>query len=359
MAGKDFYKVLGVEKNASQDDVKKAFRDLAHKHHPDKAGGDATKFKEINEAYQVLGNAEKRKQYDQFGSGAFDGSGGFGGNPFGGGFGGFGQGGFENINVDMGDLGDIFGSMFGFGGGRAGGRREAQGADIEIDLELTFEEAAFGTEKEISLRKHVRCERCAGGGVEPGSKMTSCKTCNGQGQVRTAQRTMFGMMQSVRECADCQGRGQVPEKACTTCKGSGVVREERIMRVKIPAGVSEGGVLKIAGEGEAGPHGARAGALYIELHVKPHKEFEREGNMVLSERIIGFTQAALGDDIKVNTIHGEVDLKIPAGTQSGTEFKLRGKGIQGADHIVTIVVEVPTKLSREERKLIEELDLRK
>jgi len=347
---KDFYSVLGVNKSANEDEIKAAYRKLAHQHHPDKQGGDASKFKEINEAYQVLGNKEKRAKYNQFGSAAFDGSGGFGG-------GGFNPNDFQGVNVDFGDLGDIFGSVFGMGG-RGGRSQPSRGSDIEIDLELAFKEAAFGVERDLHFRKGVRCERCAGDGAEPGSKLDECKTCHGAGKVQAATRTMFGVMQTVRECADCEGRGKKPEKTCSNCHGSGVDKKEIHLKVKIPAGVDEGGIMKLRGEGEAGQHGTTAGDLYIHLHVANDDEFERDGSNVMSRRHLGMTQAALGDSVDVETIHGPVSLKIPSGTQSGTEFRLRGKGIQGGDHFVTVVVDVPTKLSREQRKLLEELDLK-
>ncbi|MFH0928348.1 MAG: molecular chaperone DnaJ [bacterium] len=346
---KDYYKILGVEKGASEEEIKKAFRALAHKYHPDKQGGDANKFKEINEAYQILGNAEKRAKYDQFGSAAFDGSAGFGGQ-------GFDPSGFQNINFDMGDLGEVFGSMFGFGGrGRGGNER---GRDIEADLNLTFEEAAFGVEKEVKLYKLERCGRCAGGGVETGFKMTSCKECDGQGQVKAAQRTMFGVFQTTRVCGACQGRGQKPERPCKECDGTGASKQETIIKVKIPAGVDTGGVMRIKGNGEAGQFGAPGGDLYLRMNILDHKEFTRDGEVVFSEKKVGFTQAALGDSVPVNTLHGQVNLKIPAGTQSGTQFRLRGKGIKGADQIVTVTVVTPENISRDQRKKLEELDLK-
>jgi molecular chaperone DnaJ len=354
---KDFYSTLGVAKGASEDEIKNAFRKLAHVHHPDKQGGDAAKFKEINEAYQVLGNKEKRAKYDQFGSAAFDGSGGGGGGGGYGGAGGFNPNDFANMNVDFGDLGDIFGGMF--GGQRGGRHHQESGSHIEVDVDLTFMEAAFGATKEIRLYKGVRCDRCAGGGVEPGSKMVKCDTCQGKGRVQTTVRTVFGAMQQVRDCSDCNGRGEKPEKTCTTCHGNGVKKENKTFSVRVPAGVDEGGIMKIRGEGEAGPHGSQPGDLYLKLHVLADKRFDRDGNTVFSDREIGFTQAALGDTVRVETIHGPVDLKIPAGTQSHTEFKLRGKGIEGDNHIVTIIVQTPEKLSREQKKLLEELDLKR
>jgi molecular chaperone DnaJ len=355
---KDYYKILGVEKNASQDELKRAFRKLAHQHHPDKPGGDEAKFKEANEAYQVLGDEQKRAQYDQFGSGAFDGSagGGFGGQ----GFGGFnGAQGFGNINMD--DLGDIFGDMFGFGSGgrRRGSGRQRRGQDIQVDVQLSFEEAVFGLDKDISLTKPIRCERCAGEGGEPGTDMHTCGTCDGQGVIITAQRTILGMVQQKRTCSDCQGNGKIAKEKCSSCAGVGVEKKQKTVTVTIPAGVDDGMTLRLQGEGEA-VKGGHPGDLFIRVFVKKDKRFERRGHTIISEKLIGFTQAALGDKVEIETVDGAVELKIPSGTQSHTQFKLRGKGVpQNAssrgDHIVIVKVETPKKLNKKQKKLLEEL----
>ncbi len=349
MAGKDYYKILGVEKSATQEEIKKAFRKAAHEHHPDK-GGDEAKFKEYNEAYQVLGDETKRQQYDQFGT-TFDGAGGGGGFN---GFSGFGQG----MNFE--DLGDIFGDMFGFGGGARG--RTKKGQDIVVDVTLSFKDAIFGIEKEISLSKNKTCERCSGNGAEPGTKLKECGTCHGQGFETKAQRTMFGVVQTRVACSACGGNGEIPETACTECRGYGTSYGRETLRVSIPAGVEDGMKIRVRGGGEA-VQGGEKGDLFLRLHVEGDKRFVREDLTIHSERTIGFTQAALGDEVLTDTIEGPVKLKIPAGTQSGDKLRLKNKGVPSnrgrGDHIVHIQVETPTKLSREQRRLIEELNLRK
>ena len=345
---KDYYNILGIDKFASQDEVKKAFRKQAHKYHPDKEGGDEAKFKEANEAYQILGDPERRKTYDQFGSAAFEngGQGGFGGFGGRGGFGGF---------EDLGDLGDIFGDMFGFGGSR-GKTQARRGSDIQVDLELDFKEAVFGTDRDIKLHKTIKCERCAGKGAEPGTSLNECKTCNGSGVVEKVQRTILGHVRTRSACDDCAGDGKIPEKQCTGCSGHRVERKQKTLTVSIPAGIDNGQTIRLRGEGEAGPQGGPEGDLFLRIHVKPSKDFVREGNTIKTKAEIGFTQAALGDTIEVKTVDGQVDLKIPAGTQAGTEFRLRGKGIAGGDQIVTAQVITPKKLSRKQKQLLSELD---
>jgi molecular chaperone DnaJ len=359
VAGKDYYKILGVDKNASQDEIKKAFRKKAHKLHPDKESGDEEKFKRVNEAYQVLGDEEKRKKYDQFGSAAFGGGAGGGRGAGGAGFGGFdfsGGGGF-------GDLGDIFEEMFGGGGGFAGARggaRTKRGQDIKMDLDLTFEESIFGVNKEVTVNKSTSCERCAGTGAEPGTDMRTCPSCGGKGFEVRQQRTVLGTMQSKAACQNCEGEGEVPEKECETCDGYGVSKEKQTIEVTIPAGINEGDTLRVRGQGEA-VKGGQTGDLYIQIHILPDKRFEREGRNVVSEIDIGFTQAALGDTVEVETLKGSVDLKIPAGTQSGTKFRLDGKGVPTkrgrGDQIVIANVKTPENLTRKQKKLMKELEL--
>lgn len=353
---KDYYKILGIDKNASQDEIKRAFRKLAHQYHPDKEGGNEEKFKEVNEAYQVLKDEKKRQAYDQFGSGAFDGSGGFGGFNGGQGFGGFDFSGFQGAQ----DFGDIFGDIFsGFGGGQRRSR-ERRGSDIQIDLDLTFEEAVFGTEKDITLTKAVSCKRCAGNGAEPGSGMETCSECQGHGVVIRAQRTILGTVQSKTTCEKCHGTGEIPKKSCTTCHGDGVEKKKQTHTITIPEGVDHGSTLRIRGEGEA-VKGGKPGDLFVRLHVKQDKRFEREGFTIHSETKIGFTQAALGTKVDVLTVDGDVELDIPAGTQSGTVFRLRGKGVphgrDRGDHFVVVTVVTPKKLSRHQKELLEDLDL--
>jgi molecular chaperone DnaJ len=368
---KDYYDILGVSKNATQDEIKKAYRKLAHQYHPDKAGGNEEKFKEINAAYQVLSKTDKRKQYDQFGSGfeqagAGAGAGGFswedfsragGGGPFGGGF----Q--QQNVEFDMGDLGDVFGDLFGFGRrGRSQRTRQASpGNDIQTEMNIEFREAVFGAEKVIDLYKNVLCKHCSGNGAEPGTKIETCKTCGGNGQVEQVQRTILGALRSVVVCPDCRGEGKKVSKKCKQCHGEGRVKESERIKVKIPAGISEGETIRLAGKGEAGLKGMTSGDLYITLRVTPDPEFKREGDDIFSETEISFSQAALGDKISVNTLDSEVMLKIPAGTQSGKVFKLKEKGVPHlrtrgrGDHLVTVNVMTPSKLSRKQKQLLEEL----
>ncbi len=376
---KDYYHILGVKKDASEDEIKKAFRRLAHEHHPDK-GGDQAKFKDLNEAYQILSDKQKRGTYDRFGSAAFDqnagpgpgGGGGFGGfQGFPGGFsagGGSAFGGEFNFGggngQDFGDLGDVLGEMFGFSGG-AGSRRSrtsGRGKDIEMDLELAFREAAFGVaDRSIKLFKYHPCSRCKGDGAEPGTKVKNCDTCGGQGQVKQGQRTMFGTIQTVVTCPACHGRGKKAEKDCSLCRGQGVERREQILHVQIPAGMQSDEVLKITGQGEAAPYGGHAGDLYLRIHVKADPHFEREGNNVLSTASVPYSILVLGGSIEVETLDGKTALKIPEATNPGTNFQLRGKGIPylrsngRGDHIVTVTTEAPKKLTKEQKKLLEEL----
>lgn len=345
---KDYYAILGVPKNASEDEIKRAFRKLAHEHHPDK-GGSEEKFKEINEAYQVLGDKEKRARYDQFGTA--DGPAGFGGFP---------GGGFGNFDPSQfGDFGDIFDSFFGGGGRRS---RRAKGDDIQVDISLTFKESVFGVAKDIPLNKHSTCERCGGNGAEPGSKMKSCPTCEGKGFTISTQRTILGSVQVRTECATCHGRGEVPEKTCTTCGGEGTVRARKTIRVDIPPGVEEGTQVRVRGEGESIGDQGDPGDLYLRIRVTEDSRFTREGSTIFSEKKIGFTQAALGDSVEVDTVDGKVSMKIPPGTQSGDELRLRGKGVPSrggrGDQIVIIKVVTPTKLDRKTRDLLEEANLK-
>lgn len=338
---KDYYNILGVSKNASQDEIKQAFRKLAHKYHPDKAGGDELKFKEINEAYQILGDEKKRKQYDQFGSNDF---GGFD-------FSGFSSAGFE-------DFGDIFGDLFNHGTRR---HKKARGQDIQIDIEISFRDSVFGINKTVTLTKSLKCERCSGGGSEPGAGMQTCKTCDGSGVEIRTERTILGVMQRKRTCSDCDGTGEISKKSCTTCSGAGVERRKQTFEITIPTGIENGSILRVRGEGEAVKNGT-VGDLFVRVFVKQDSYFTREGSSILTEAKIGFTQAALGDTIDVETIDGKVELTISAGTQSGTEFRLKGKGVQTlrgrGDHFVTVRVVTPKKLDKKQKRLLEELGLK-
>lgn len=368
MAKRDYYDVLGVAKGASDDEIKKAYRKLAMKYHPDKGGSkeDEEKFKAGNEAYSVLSDAQKRKQYDQFGHANPNGAGNAGGNPYGaGGFGGgFDPSGF-NINMDdLGGFGDIFETFFGGGGGR-GRSRVHKGADIEAEIRISFEDAVFGVERDFSLLKMNVCNKCKGNGAEPGVGMKTCPTCHGKGQVQTEQHTIFGSFASAQVCPECHGQGKVPEKKCTKCHGAGRLKEQVTVKVKIPAGVDDGQTIRVNGNGEAGEIGTQPGDLYLHVRVAPDKRFVRDGYNILSEAEISFPEAALGTTVNVETIDGKVTLKIPAGTQSGKVFKLSEKGVPAlngrgrGDHLVTVIVKTPTKLSSKQRKILEDFDKEK
>ena len=353
MSKRDYYEVLGVSKTATQDELKKAYRKLARKYHPDLNKDNeeaAEKFKECNEAYSVLSDDQKRAQYDQFGHAAFENGGMGGGGGFGGagGFGGFGGSGME----------DIFDMFFGGQGGRGGSRAKSgpqRGADLRFDLEITCEEAAFGLEKEINLYRDETCDHCHGEGAEPGSKVESCPECNGTGYVRFTQNTMFGQMVNERPCSRCKGEGKIISEPCKECRGKGTVKRNKKLKVKIPAGVDNGSRLRVSGEGEAGAKGGPSGDLYVYLYVKPHKFFERDGTTVLCEVPINIVQATLGADIKVPTLDGQVTMKVPEGTQPGKVLRLKGKGIPSlrgggrGDQLVRIKVVVPTKLSDKQK----------
>ncbi|HSW37752.1 MAG TPA: molecular chaperone DnaJ [Candidatus Saccharimonadales bacterium] len=352
---RDYYEVLGVGKAASADEIKKAFRRLAVEHHPDR-GGSEEKFKEINEAYEVLKDEGKRKRYDQFGHAGVGGS---GGDPFAG-FGGYGQQG-QNINFDFGDLGlgDIFSSFFGGAGGGQRGQRQARGRDVEARVEISFEQAIFGTEVELSLNLEDTCEHCKGKTVEPGYELKTCDQCNGSGQVVSVTRTIFGNIQQASVCPKCQGGGKIPEKVCSVCHGKGTVNKKQKVSLKIPAGVDDGATIRLREHGEAVANGHK-GDLYVNIRVKPHKKFTREGDLILSEEHVGMVEAALGTEIEVETVDGPVRMKVPTGTQSGSDFKLSGHGVphlrggnRGA-HIVTIIVDTPTKLTKHQQELLQE-----
>jgi len=351
---KDYYKILGISKDASKDELKKAFRILAHKHHPDKEGGDEAKFKEINEAYQVLSDDTKRSQYDRFGQTFEQGA------P--GGFGGFRQGGFQsNINVE--DLSEMFGDMFNFGGGgqHRGQTRQFRGKDIRMNMHVSFHEAAFGTERGVELYKPVSCETCSGAGIAPGSKMKTCGDCSGQGRVRQTQRTILGNFATMTTCHACEGAGNIPEEMCADCGGAGAKKAEAKMRVKIPAGINEGETLRVRGQGEAGMKGAPAGDLYARISINKDERFERDAFNVYTTLKVSFSDAALGAVKTIETLDGEIDIKVPSGLQSGEEIRLKGRGItrlgssSRGDHYVRVHVETPTRLSRKAKRLLNDL----
>lgn len=352
MSKKDYYDVLGVSKTATADEIKKAYRKLARQYHPDVNKDNpeaAEKFKEASEAYSVLSDEQKRAQYDQFGHAAFENGGAGGAGGFGGfeGFGGFGGGGME----------DIFDMFFGGQGRGARGSNAGpqRGADLRFDLEITFEEAAFGLEREISLYRDEQCPHCHGNGGEPGSKVETCPECHGSGEIRFTQNTMFGQMTNVRPCPKCHGEGKIISEPCKECRGQGTVKKNKKLKVKIPAGVDNGSRLRVAGEGEAGVKGGPSGDLYVYLYVKPHKFFERDGTTVYCEVPINIVQATLGDEIKVPTLDGQVVMKVPEGTQPGKVLRLKGKGIPSlrnstrGDQLVRIKVVVPQKLNEKQK----------
>ena len=348
MAKKDFYEVLGLQKGASDEEIKRAFRKLAIKYHPDKNQGDSEaeeKFKEINEAYQVLSDPQKKAQYDQFGHTDF-GAGGAGA-----GFDGF-NGGF-----DMGDIFEnIFGGGFGFSGGGASQRRNGpqRGADIEYTINLTFEEAVFGIEKEISITRSEACETCHGTGAKPGTSAKTCTKCGGAGQIRVQKQTPFGAFISTTTCDKCAGKGTVIEDPCSTCKGKGSIRKNRKISIQIPAGVDTGNVMPLRGQGEHGANGGPQGDLYIRINVAPSRTFKRNGTDIFIETHVNMAAAALGVEIEVPTVDGDVKIKVPAGTQSGTKLRLKSKGVPRVnstgrgDQYVTVTVDIPKSLNREQ-----------
>ena len=350
----DYYETLGVGKNASADEIKKAFRKFAVNNHPDKEGGDEAKFKVGAEAYEVLSNPEKKQRYDQFGHAGVNGAAG-GGNGFGGGGFDFGGGG-GGFSFDINDLGldDIFGGAFG-GGGKRG--RRSGGADLQTLITLDFEEAVFGVEKKLDITTELKCEHCKGSGGEPGHKMKKCPDCGGKGQRTRTFNTPFGQINQDEICPTCSGAGEKPEMDCSVCHGKGRTKQTEEVKVEIPKGVDDGAAVRVTGKGAMGDDGSR-GDLYIEIRVKPHKKFTREGSLILSSEEIDMVDAALGIEIDVKTVDGKIKMKIPAGTQSGNDFKLSGRGVphvRGAgrgDHIVTIRVKTPTNLSKKQKDLL-------
>jgi molecular chaperone DnaJ len=357
---KDYYKTLGVEKNASKDELKKAFHKLAHAHHPDKNKGDDTKFKEVNEAYQVLSDDKKRSSYDQFGNADGPQGNGFGGFGGQGGFGGFDFSGGQNggMEFDMGDLGDIFGDFFG-GGGGGRGKKARKGRDLQTEVHLSFEESIFGVEKKINVNKQSVCNVCSGTGAKVGTKMDTCKTCNGQGQIREVRRSILGNFQSVKTCESCFGSGRVPSQKCSECRGTGVLKKNEEISVKIPSGVNNGESLRVRGKGEA-IQGGEAGDLYIKLNVKTHALYTRDDLNLTMDLNIKLTDALLGMIYNLKTLDGKnMEVKIPEGINNGEMLRVRGQGVPTAydrgDIILRIQVSMPKKLSKKGKELIEEL----
>ncbi len=352
---KDYYGVLGISKTASEEEIKTAFRKLAHKYHPDKKEGDEKKFKEVSEAYSVLSDKKKRAEYDTYGK-TFAGGGGPQGAGFGGfdfsnfqGFGGQGQGqAFEF------DLGDVFGEFFG-----GSSRAKARGRDISIDIELSFRDAIFGTERRVLVSKLSTCATCTGTGAKKGSKLSTCATCNGKGDIRETRNSFFGNVTTSRSCPRCHGKGQVPEAPCEVCRGEGIARREDEVRIMVPAGVENGEMIRMPGMGEATPAGG-AGDLYVKLHVRDDKNFTREGNDLITVLNIKLTDGLLGGEYRVHSIDGDEAIQIPSGITHGETLRIRGKGVpygrgSRGDLLVRVEVEFPKKLSRHARELVERL----
>lgn len=352
---KDYYEILGVQKNAPKEEIKKAFRNLAHKYHPDKKTGDDAKFKEINEAYSVLSDDQKRAQYDQFGSaGPNQGFGGGGGQGFGGfDFSQFTQGGTGN-GFEF-DFSDIFGDVFG-GGGRKQAKR---GRDISVDIELSFEESIFGVERTMLLNKVSKCDTCAGTGAEKGSEQVTCNICNGKGSVREIKRSFFGQFESTSTCDNCHGTGKIPKTKCKSCHGQGILKKETEIKVKIPAGIESGEMIRLSGAGEA-IAGGQSGDLYIKVYVKKHPTFRKEGQNLVMELGVKLTDALLGGEETIHTLDGDIKLKIPEGVTHGEILRVKNKGVPSerggrGDILIKISILIPKKLSREARKTIESL----
>ena len=365
---KDYYEILGVKKGASQEEIKKAYRKLAHQHHPDKKGGDEKKFKEINEAYQILGDSEKRSQYDRFGSAGF-GASGFsskgGGPPPDWDFSGFegfsGQGGFGGV-----DLGDIFEDLFGGLGGFSRSRRRGarRGSDISISLDVSFRESVFGGARSVLLHKTSLCDVCLGSGAEPGSHLKKCDTCQGTGTVRESRRSILGSFTSLAECSKCHGKGEAPEHSCKHCRGQGVLKKQENINIQIPAGIRDGEAVKLTGMGEAPPaggFGGVAGDLYVKINVAPHSVFRREGFDILADLHLPVSRMLLGGEEIIETLDGKVSVKIPELSKAGDILRLRQKGVvkeRGGrgDFLIRLFPKLPRKLSNEARRLLSDLE---
>lgn len=357
---KDYYKILGVTKTASKDEIKKAFHKLAHKYHPDKNTGNEAQFKEVNEAYQVLSNDKKRAEYDMYGNVFQGGNAGQGGgfnqanwNDFDfSGFTGGGQG-FEF------DLGDIFGDFFNGGGGQGGGRRVKRGRDISVDIQISFAEAVFGTERKILINKVSECDNCRGTGAEKNSAKKSCATCAGKGKINEMRKSFIGTFNTVRECQTCRGTGEIAENPCKICRGEGVLKKNEEIGIKIPAGIQNGEMVRLTGKGEAVAGGV-AGDLYLKVHVDKHPTFKREGNDLVMSLDIKLSDALLGRDYTIPTLDGDINLKVPEGVSFGEVLRVKNKGIptggnKRGDLLVKIVINTPKKLSKKARELIDKL----
>lgn len=348
---KDYYEVLGIAKGASKDDIKKAFRKLAHKYHPDK-GGDENKFKEINEAYTILSDDKKRSEYDAYGH-TFAGQ--AQGNP--GGAGGFDFSGFnfggQGVEFDLGDL------FEGFFGGESGGRGPARGRDISVDIEVPFAESIFGTERKVLITKTSQCDMCQGSGAKSGSGTKKCSTCGGKGKIHETRRSFVGSFTTTRSCGECFGSGEVPNEKCASCRGTGVIRKSEEINIKIPPGIEHGEMIRMSGQGEAVPHGI-PGDLYIKVHVERHPAFKKEGSNLTMELAVKLSDALLGSDYFVKTLDGEIKVSIPASITYGEVLRVKGKGVpvgsgKRGDLLIRVVVKTPEKLSKKARELVEKL----
>lgn len=349
---KDYYEILGISKNASKDEVKKAFRKLASKYHPDKKEGDETKFKEISEAYAVLSDDKKRAEYDAYGRSYAGGR-----NPGAGGWGGF-QGGFnaENIEFDLNDIFENFGDMF--GGGFGGRRRESRGNDISVDIELSFYESIFGAVRKLKLTKNNVCDVCEGTGAKKGTEMVTCTTCNGNGKIRETRQSIMGSFTTIRECSECHGKGKSPKEKCPACNGMGIRKDEDNIEITIPAGIEHGEMIRMPGRGEA-IAGGTPGDLYIKIHVAPHPSITRDGANLYTVLRVKLSDALLGATYNVETLDGAVSIKIPEGIKHGEMLRIKDKGVphgtRRGDFLVKISIDIPQKLSRTAKKLVEEL----
>ncbi len=358
MATKDYYNLLGVDKNASKDEIKKAFYKLAAKYHPDKKGGDEAKFKEVNEAYQVLSDEKKRKEYDTYGQ-TFNGQGPQSGGM--GGFGGFDASDFANMQFDFGDLGDIFGDMFSGGSPFGSGSRVKRGRDISLELDVTFHESIFGTERNVLISKVSVCKTCSGSGAKSGTKMKTCTICNGQGKVHEVKKTFMGNFQSVRTCDVCRGVGKIPEEKCHDCRGNGVVNTREEVHIKVPAGISNGEMMRMSQMGEAIAGGA-TGDLYVKINVQSHKMWKREGHDLITTHEIKLTDALLGVKHTIEGLDGTLDVDIPVGATHGEILRVRGRGVphihekgKRGDVLIKLSIAMPKKLSKKAMSFIEGL----
>lgn len=341
---KDYYQILGINKNASKEEIKKAFRQLAHKYHPDKAGGDENKFKAVNEAYQILSDEKKRAEYDMYGN-VFNGQRSAGSQ----------SGGFDFSDSSSFDFGDIFSEFF-----TGGGRQTRRGRDISVDIQVSFEESIFGTERKLLINKVGTCQDCGGSGAQVNSPMKECQTCAGRGRIRETRRSFIGTFSTEKECPVCLGSGKIPEKPCTKCGGQGVLKQNEEIKINIPPGIQNGEMIRLSGQGESIPHGG-AGDLYVKIHVDKHSIFKRSGNDLLIDLNVKLTDALLGAEYKIKTLEGNnLTLKIPAGINFGEILRIKNRGVpttagRRGDLLVKIIINIPKKLSRRAKKLIEDL----